>query len=150
MASRGRLGRRRPGTAALALVALVLLLGGTRPAASPEPAHAAALRGYAQLPLAFEPNRGQLDRRVRFAARGSDASLALLDRQLVLVLGGRDTLRLRFARAGTHPRLHGVGALPGRVNYLLGSDPSRWRRNVRTFGRVAVDGAAPGVDLVVY
>ena len=40
--------------------------------------------------------------------------------------------------------------LPGRVNYLLGRDPSRWQAGVPTFGRVGFQGIYRGVDLIYY
>jgi hypothetical protein len=42
--------------------------------------------------------------------------------------------------------VHGT-ALPGRSHYLLGDDPSRWRRDVPSFGGVREVGVLPGVDL---
>lgn len=39
---------------------------------------------------------------------------------------------------------------PGRLNYLLGADPSRWRTNVARYGRVRYRNIYPGIDLVYY
>src|ERR1700722_6725901 len=41
---------------------------------------------YGQLPLAFEPNQGQSDPRVKFLCRGSGYSLFLTESESVLVL----------------------------------------------------------------
>ena len=41
---------------------------------------------YGKLPLAFESNEGQTDRRVRFLSRGSGYSLFLTDTEAVLTL----------------------------------------------------------------
>src|SRR5205814_2409450 len=40
--------------------------------------------------------------------------------------------------------------LPGKSNYLLGNDPSRWRTNVPTYRKVKYQDAYPGIDLVFY
>src|SRR5205823_6500094 len=40
--------------------------------------------------------------------------------------------------------------LPGKVNYLLGNDPMRWRTNVPTYGKVAYQDVYAGIDLVYY
>ncbi|HEX8558398.1 MAG TPA: SBBP repeat-containing protein, partial [Pyrinomonadaceae bacterium] len=44
----------------------------------------------------------------------------------------------------------GADELAGRVNHLVGSDPSRWRRDVPTYARVLYTSVYPGVDLVYY
>src|SRR5207237_2449814 len=44
----------------------------------------------------------------------------------------------------------GLGELPGRVNYLLGNDPSRWHTDVPTYGRVEYRGVYEGIDLAYY
>jgi hypothetical protein len=44
----------------------------------------------------------------------------------------------------------GIEERPGRVNYLLGRDRSRWRTNVPTYGRVRIHSIYDGVDLVYY
>src|SRR5436305_2793187 len=40
--------------------------------------------------------------------------------------------------------------LPAKVNYLIGNDPSQWRRNVPTYAKVKYEQLYPGVDLVCY
>ena len=42
--------------------------------------------GYGELPMAFEPNVGQTDARVKFMARGSKYGLFLTNREAVLSL----------------------------------------------------------------
>lgn len=60
------------------------------------------------------------------------------------------TLRMRLVGANAEARLSGRGELPGRVNYLKGNDPAKWRANVPTFRAVAVEEVYPGIDLVYY
>ena len=133
----------------------------TRWASFGSQAHAApAPAALGKLPLMFEPNVGQTDPQVRFIARGSNYGLFLTDRDAVLALrhSGSDeskksaTSVLRMKLTGAHADAHvaGTDALPGKSNYLIGNDPSRWRRNVPQFSRVRYSEIYPGVDLVYY
>ena len=40
--------------------------------------------------------------------------------------------------------------LPGHSNYLMGSDPAKWLRNLETYRKVLYTGVYPGVDLLYY
>ncbi len=153
--------RRRPAAALVAsLVLLVLATGvpgrltGSRP---PRPTEgrlteattAAALDALASLPLGFEPNVGQAEAGVDFVARGPGYRLALSPTEAIVTLsdaGGPLEMRLVGSNPAAAPT--GVDPLPGRTNYLTGSDPSAWREDVPTFARVAYDDVWPGVDLV--
>jgi hypothetical protein len=44
----------------------------------------------------------------------------------------------------------GESLLPGRVNYLIGNDPTKWRTEVPTYRRVRLADVYRGVDLVYY
>jgi hypothetical protein len=44
----------------------------------------------------------------------------------------------------------GLGRLPGKVNYFIGSDKSRWIAGVPTFSKVRFSEVYPGIDLVYY
>lgn len=109
-------------------------------------------------PLAFEVNRGQTDPSVAFLARGQGYILYLRPTEAVLVLksraaGGRHRLKvLRMGMVGASPDapLNGLSALPGRRNYYIGSDPSRWRTGIPTYGQVEERGVYPGVDLIYH
>ncbi|MDQ3815300.1 MAG: SBBP repeat-containing protein, partial [Armatimonadota bacterium] len=108
-----------------------------------------AAANYGRIPLHFEANRGQCDKSVKFVSRGRGYNLLLGDSEAVLSL--RSTpLRLRLIGAHAQPRVTGQQMLPGKVNYLFGNDPSRWRTNVPTYARVHYANVYPGVDLVYY
>ena len=53
---------------------------------------------------------------------------------------------------GANPSAASPGAspLPGKSNYFIGSDPSKWRSGIPQFARRRVSGVYPGVDLVYY
>jgi hypothetical protein len=125
---------------------------------------------YGKLPLSFEVNQGQTDAQVKFLARGQGYSLFLTPTETVLSLkkpkvkinasaltksvSSSETsgsiLRMNLVGANSAPKIVGKEALPGRVNYLIGKDPSQWHTKIPTYGKVAYEGVYPGVDLVYY
>jgi len=113
-----------------------------------------AAQRIAALPLSFEPNRGQVNRKVRFLARGSGYTLFLTERAAVLSLRGgshqQTVLRLQPVGAASHVSMVGQSRLPGTVSYFTGNDPHAWRANIPTFGRVVERGVYPGIDLMYY
>ncbi|MGH9504085.1 MAG: SBBP repeat-containing protein [Terriglobales bacterium] len=107
-----------------------------------------------QLPLRFEPNRGQTDARVDFLARGAAYGLFLTSDQAVLALHsparGASVVSMKLTGANPATTVTGTKQLPGRSNYLIGKDPAKWRRNIPQFERVRYSDIYPGVDLVYY
>src|SRR5438105_6235612 len=121
--------------------------------------------GYGRLALSFEPNRGQLDRRVDFFARGQGYALFLSRGDAMLALRGSGAsgsggaaggqaragvIRLHLVGADRRVRVKGKRRLPGRVNYLLGADRRRWRTGIPTYARVVYGDVYRGVDVVYY
>lgn len=109
-----------------------------------------AREALASLPLAFVPNAGQSDSRVLYEARGGGATFFFTRSEVVLSFtrGGRGhAVVLRFVDANRRVEVAGGLPLPGKVNYLLGKDPSRWRTGVSTFGEVVYRELWPGIDL---
>jgi uncharacterized repeat protein (TIGR01451 family) len=121
----------------------------------------------AGLPLSFEPNQGQTDRRVQYLTRGPGYSLYLTGSETVLVLQrlssppqaapvrsqatpGQQVLRFQWQDANLAPRFTGEAPLPGFSNYFSGSNPLNWHTHIPTVGRVRVHGIYPGVDMVYY
>jgi len=60
------------------------------------------------------------------------------------------TLRMRLVGANPNAEARGVEELPGKSNYFIGNDPSRWRTNVPTYRKVEYRDVYPGVNLVHY
>jgi photosystem II stability/assembly factor-like uncharacterized protein len=133
-----------------------------------------ALSLYRGRPLAFEVNQGQADPAVRFQVRGAGYGLFLTEEGPVFSVASRSTeirtgskipgprrsrvereprhvhtaaVRMRLLGARKRTQIHGLDPLPGRVNYLVGNDPSKWTTNVRTCARVRYEGVYPGVDV---
>src|SRR6185503_15072770 len=44
----------------------------------------------------------------------------------------------------------GMNELPGKVNYFIGNDSSKWRTGIATYARAFFKHVYPGVDLVYY
>ena len=125
---------------------------------------------YGRLPISFEINRGQTDKKVKFLARGQGYGLFLTSSGAVLSLQKASTvtpnaedvgrvseklqdrvvLTMRLQGANRSPRISGVGKLPGKVNYFVGRNPSKWRTGVGTYARVRYLQVYRGIDLVYY
>ena len=117
---------------------------------------ARALTATAKLPLAFEPNQGQADARASYVARGAGYGLFLTPNEAILALGAsaKDAssaaVHMQLEGAASNPKIAATEPLPGKSNYFLGNDRSRWVRNVPTFARVQYSAVYPGIDLVYY
>jgi hypothetical protein len=111
--------------------------------------------------MSFEENRGQADPRVKFLARGVGYSLFLTSTEAVLKLRGESAklpvayparkysvVRMRLEGANPSARAIGINALPGRSNYFIGSDRTRWRTHVATFAGVEVRDIYPSIDVI--
>jgi beta-propeller repeat-containing protein len=111
---------------------------------------------YGKLPLQFEANRGQTAKEVQFLSRGPGYSLYLTSGEAVLVLSksGADAkrvaLRMSLVGAARKPVVSGLEELPGKANYFIGKDRSKWRTNVPTYAKVHYRKVYPGIDLVYY
>jgi len=57
---------------------------------------------------------------------------------------------MKLVGANPSPRTTGLDELPGKSNYFLGRDPTKWRTNVAKFARVSYGGIYPGIDLIYY
>jgi photosystem II stability/assembly factor-like uncharacterized protein len=126
--------------------------------------------------MSFVANDGQFDDEVIYSARGGGYQLFLTGTGATLALDGikeRTTdrrnrattrgmvddlparvssavLRMKLSGARRAARVSGEGQSDGRVNYLIGDDPAKWRTNVATYSAVRYAEVYPGVDLVYY
>ena len=118
------------------------------------------------LPMFFEPNQGQSNPQVKFLARGSGYGLFLTADEAVLQLQPsvpnprtvNDSvavkpsalIRMRLEGANKSARVSGEVPLPGKSNYFIGKDASKWQHDIPQFARVQYQSVYPGVDLVYY
>ncbi len=148
-------------------------------AETPEPSkadqetRARVSESYGKLPLSFEANQGQQDQPVKFLSRGRVYNLFLTNREAVLVLTKSEkpapaqktthptlaqkkpkrqstVLRTQFVAANPAAKVTGEEELPGKINYLIGQDPTKWRTGVATYAKVRYEQVYPGIDLVYY
>ena len=128
----------------------VFLLAGGWPtgALPPGPGGHPAITQIPTSRLAFEPPAAGHD----FVARGPGYTVATASDGWTIALRSKTRAALHTTLVGAAPGRpgHGGKRLQGRVNYIQGSDPSRWRTGVPTFGRVAYRGVYPGTDLVYH
>lgn len=115
------------------------------------PAHERLLSAYAQLPITFIENRGQIDARVHFYARGNGFAFYLTTNEVTLALakngsGSPLALSLRFIGSNALPAIEGAGPA-GEVNYFHGSDPSSWRTRIPQYRDVIYRESWRGIDL---
>lgn len=116
----------------------------------PERGQAGAASLLDALPTSFEPNTGQFDADLRFVARGSGLALLLSGSGARFRLPGGREIDLTLAGGRRDAHISGESPLPGTVNYFLSRDPSEWRTNIPTFGRVRYEQVYPGIDVVYY
>ena len=59
-------------------------------------------------------------------------------------------LAIDLVGAAANPVILGEQALHTTINYFIGRDPSKWRRNVPTYSKIRYRNVYPGIDLVYY
>ena len=141
-----------------ALIAASCLLEGVwGPAASEKPeAVAVTVRPQMSsltLPFAFEENRGQVDDRVRFFARGPSHTLFLTGAESILVLRRADRSRVmwRMHLAGAEPSgVEGLEEREATSYYLVAAERSGWVSGALGYGRVVYRDAYENVDLAYH
>ncbi len=116
---------------------------------------AAARPPLPALPLSFIENRGQWREAVRFVTRRGPTVALFEDNTITLQLWGRRTgeagavgtqIRMCFEGADT-ASMEGEGRQPTKTNFILGNDPSKWRRAVPSYGSILYKGLYPRIDL---
>ena len=115
----------------------------------------AEAQAYGRLPMSFEANRGQTDRRVKFVARGAGYSLYLNGEEAVLALRAREgeaanVVRMQLQGRRKEAEGTGIDVLPGTANYFVGNRTSSWRTAIPTYAKVQFASVYPGIDLVYY
>jgi hypothetical protein len=158
------LGRLAVGLGIAVTPILLWLIVNSRPSSGPnppltalpaEPATSTAemRQAYAQIPLSFEANRGQVGDSADYLARGPGYTLLLEATTASFELrNGTESaeLHLRLVGGNRNAEAEELNELEGKVNYFTGNDPAQWRQNIPTYGRVRYRDVYPGIDLVYY
>ncbi len=130
------------------------ILPGNPSASATTQEKASRQESYGRLPLYFIENRGQVDRKVQFYAQGPGQRLAFTSREAVLSLrqGNGKVAQIHLTPVGMQSgiNIQALDPQEARFNYLLGSDQSRWRTDVPSYGAVLYREAYPGIDLKFY
>jgi len=132
---------------------------------------------FAGLPLIFEANQGQgnldpADARAKFVTRGPGYSLFLGSEGAILSMVSQsrasqnqaskkqakpdaslvrvESLQMKLAGANPNAAVTGADLLPGKSNYFLGNDPTKWWPDVPQFARVHYENVYSGINLVFY
>lgn len=109
----------------------------------------------ATLPMAFEPNLGQIQGDFDFIARTRGGNVFLTSSGAVFAPQGskpaaaEPIFRMKLVGAKTAVA-RGVQELPGKANYFIGNDRSKWRSEIPTYSRVQLASIYPGIDVVYY
>ena len=129
---------------------------------------------YGKLPLLFEVNQGQSDKKVRFLSRGNGYNLSLTATEAVLSLARKSesvsqkkafasrrnshaqlatknsVLRMKLVGANPNPQVNGQEQQDSKVNYFIGNDPRQWHTNIPTYAKVRYQQVYSGIDLIYY
>ncbi|HLZ08178.1 MAG TPA: hypothetical protein VKT80_06305, partial [Chloroflexota bacterium] len=117
---------------------------------SPAPSSIASLQSF---PLAFEDRSGGSGAGGPFVSRAYGYTISLTASEAVLTFPDKfnaNVLRTRLVGADPQAKPVGLDPLPVRFNYLIGNDPSRWKTDVLTYGRIRYDDVYPGIDLIYH
>jgi hypothetical protein len=126
----------------------------SEPTAAPRMSEKDALDAYGKLPLSFVPNEGQTDKAVRYYAQGAGYGFFFTHKGATLSFSegkgrGGHALALDFQGADPHATLTAKKRLAGKVNYLVGNDPTEWQRGLQTHAELLYGGLWPGIDMAV-
>jgi hypothetical protein len=123
---------------------------------------------YRTLPVTFEANNGQTGAQARFISRGIGYTAFLTNGGMVLSLRPSPSaaqqsvssttastqpltvLEFNLVGANPNPAVVGEDPQPGKVNYFIGNDRSKWHTNVATYAKVRYRNVYPGIDLIYY
>lgn len=122
-----------------------------------------ALKAFDRTPLYFIPNKGQIDKSVKYSAKGGGYDYYFAKDKVVLTFSRgahkpdsqaeADTpqthsLSIKFPGANPNVVVRGLEKKTGKVNFLLGDNRKNWRTNIPTYGQVVYENLYEGVDLV--
>lgn len=116
--------------------------------------------GRVQLPIVFEPNRGQTEDGTSFLSRTSAYAVFVHPEKVVLAIpmssdnegvGRQPSLvALELLSSNENAELEGLDPQPGKSNYFIGQQRTKWISGIPHYGKVRLKSVYPGIDLVYY
>jgi hypothetical protein len=128
------------------------------------------------MPINFIENRGQVDKRVRYYAKGNGMTVWFTDTEIIFEmlrtkssnaimskskrpLNAHESENNEFEKQIIHMKLKGGNVSPvitgqdsrkSMVNYFTGNDPKKWRTNVPVYNEIYYKNVYAGIDLRFY
>jgi uncharacterized repeat protein (TIGR02543 family) len=129
--------------------------------------------GIEPLPLMFIENVGQFDPKALFQVQAGNTTLFIAQNEIWFtyyeknkrqdfatlspiekhsperILQAKSGVNLRFSFPGSNPNVHvePIGALNSDISYLVGNNPSNWKKNIPVWSGVRYVDLYPGADL---
>ncbi|MFH1825620.1 MAG: SBBP repeat-containing protein [Candidatus Firestonebacteria bacterium] len=110
-------------------------------------------KGYGNLPLYFIENQGQADKDISYYAKISKQDIYLASERIIFssyVEEKKSEFSLNFIGANKKVKIGGENKQEGKVNYFVGKDTSKWRRDISTYKEVVYHSIYPNIDLKLY
>jgi Beta-propeller repeat len=113
------------------------------------------LQHFGDMPISFEPNRGQASSDAYFVSRAINCSLSLLRTGARLDVFGPDhksvkSMNLEFVNTNTGSSTQGMDELTFKSHYFIGNDRDKWLKDVPNFAKVRYSQVWKGVDVIFY
>lgn len=109
-----------------------------------------------QLPVTFEPNRGQWDQQVAYRMRsvpwgGYEVELRREGPRIIFESAGKiESLDLRFQGSAGAVEIEAADPSPAHTNYFIGSSEADWITSLPGYHKIIYRLIYPGIDLVLY
>ena len=102
---------------------------------------------------------------VKYISRGAGYTLFLRSAEALLSLKkpqageieanthqveNREVVQMKLVNSNKNSQARGLEELAGKVNYLIGNEPTKWRKNINTYRRVKFESVYTGIDLTYY
>lgn len=107
-----------------------------------------------KMPIQFEENHGQFDKKVRFASKKGNGTVFLTATEAVFTQKINEkksyALKMELLNANKEAKTFGSEEKVSKTNYFRGNDASKWQTDVSTFGRANYEEVYQGIDLAWY
>lgn len=102
------------------------------------------------LPLFFEKNMGQVNKKVKYLSRNSRYTLFFTPNEIVLNFARADALRLQLLDSNPDTVVQGRDQLASYSNYFMGNQSKNWHVDVPHYAGVSYQNIYPGIGIYFY